>query len=469
MLEGEGMMEMDERKRTLEGGMGEAPLPFGGQPKRSRPEDNMGGFREDPTKATTRLLLNRNQFSRIIGKGGATIAHVRSATGVYMKGTDVDEEYRLVAMNGPLEQVLAAFDMIMELLYQSLVNGEGGASQGRNPDVLVVHLLLEHNKAGRAVGAKGMMIQTIKMKSGALAIRIEKEPLEIHGTSLRKLTIEGSLNAVRRAHLLVQELYIEPLPMANAAGYPNMPPGSGSIDPSAFHRPSYTGGPTPFDPMMGAPNQHSGPLDANGPLLHPVSVPFPSLTSFGVQQETVRQLTEMKAYLWRHFGLDLTISREMSSPQAISHAAMAAGVPMGRLPDAQPYPTPYGGGGVVNQRPMQPQNQRSGDGSGSRRPSHSSPSDVTFTIPKSCVGGVIGKGGQHLKDLQAEYGVRVYIEKDDVGGRRTVVLSYIGGDEAGLPEEEAISRCREHIEGVIADQLAKQKQDAQNSGDQITE
>lgn len=37
MLEGEGMMELDERKRTLEGGMGEAPLPFGGQPKRSRP------------------------------------------------------------------------------------------------------------------------------------------------------------------------------------------------------------------------------------------------------------------------------------------------------------------------------------------------------------------------------------------------------------------------------------------------
>lgn len=33
-------------------------------------EDNMGGFREDPTKATTRLLLNRSQFSRIIGKGG---------------------------------------------------------------------------------------------------------------------------------------------------------------------------------------------------------------------------------------------------------------------------------------------------------------------------------------------------------------------------------------------------------------
>lgn len=130
---------------------------------------------------------------------------------------------------------------------------------------------------------------------------------------MRKLTIEGSLNAVRRAHLLVQELYIEPLPMANAAGYPNMPPGSGSMDPSAFHRPSYTGGPTPFDSMMAGPSQHGGPLDPNGPLLHPVSVPFPSLTSFGVQQETVRQLTEMKAYLWRHVSIRYLFSFHLSS------------------------------------------------------------------------------------------------------------------------------------------------------------
>lgn len=47
--------------------------------------------------------------------------------------------------------------------------------QGMNADKVLLFVVLI--KAGRAVGAKGMMIQTIKMKSGALAIRIEKEPM----------------------------------------------------------------------------------------------------------------------------------------------------------------------------------------------------------------------------------------------------------------------------------------------------
>ncbi len=34
-----------------------------------------------------------------------------------------------------------------------------------------------------------------------------------------------------------------------------------------------------------------------------VPVPFPNLVNYGVQAETVRQLTEMKAYLWRHVSL----------------------------------------------------------------------------------------------------------------------------------------------------------------------
>lgn len=74
--------------------------------------------KDDPNKSVTRLLLNKTQFSRVIGKGGTcfsqllkirpieieraailgqTIAHIRSATGVFMKGADIDEEWRLVS------------------------------------------------------------------------------------------------------------------------------------------------------------------------------------------------------------------------------------------------------------------------------------------------------------------------------------------------------------------------------------
>ena len=59
-------------------------------------EDIVGG-RDDPTKSIARLLLNRAQFSRVIGKGGQTIAHIRNNTGVMIKGMDVDEETRLVS------------------------------------------------------------------------------------------------------------------------------------------------------------------------------------------------------------------------------------------------------------------------------------------------------------------------------------------------------------------------------------
>lgn len=46
------------------------------------------------------------------------------------------------------------------------------------------------------------------------------------------------------------------------------------------------------------PSTLSTTLSPNG--LHLLPVPLQSLVSYGVQSETVRQLTEMKGYLWRH-------------------------------------------------------------------------------------------------------------------------------------------------------------------------
>ncbi|RYH29152.1 hypothetical protein EON65_09495 [archaeon] len=46
---------------------------------------------------------------------GTTIAHIRSASNVHIRGTDITEEQRLVFLHGTLEQVLSAFDMISEV------------------------------------------------------------------------------------------------------------------------------------------------------------------------------------------------------------------------------------------------------------------------------------------------------------------------------------------------------------------
>ena len=63
-------------------------------PKRMRPEEILGSL--DDKKCTTRLLLSRLEFSKIIGKGGATIMHIRNTCGASVKGSDVDAETRLV-------------------------------------------------------------------------------------------------------------------------------------------------------------------------------------------------------------------------------------------------------------------------------------------------------------------------------------------------------------------------------------
>ncbi len=90
------------------------------------------------------------------------------------------------------------------------------------------------------------------------------------------------------------------------------------------------------------------------------------------------------------------------------------------------------------------------------------PQEVCFSVAKSIVGAVIGKGGQHLRDIQTEFGVRVYIEKEDFGGKRLVVLSYANSPAEGTETDSnsaaaAIQRCKDHIEHMIEEQI-KQKQ-----------
>lgn len=99
--------------------------------------------------------------------------------------------------------------------------------------------------------------------------------------------------------MLVQELYLEP--QGGGGPYNGMPMPGNAVEaspPFNHQRPSFSG-PGGFEPIVAG--GHPMPMDPGGAQLHhPANVPFPTLTNYGVQQETVRQLTEMKAYLWRH-------------------------------------------------------------------------------------------------------------------------------------------------------------------------
>mmetsp|Transcript_23863 Transcript_23863/g.22960 ORF Transcript_23863/g.22960 Transcript_23863/m.22960 type:complete len:158 (+) Transcript_23863:75-548(+) len=153
---------IDERKRTYESSDG-----MNDGEKRLKPEDILGTH--DDRKSICRLWMNRTEFSKVIGKGGQTISHIRTTCGAQVKGTDIDVDNRLIVVTGTLRQVLEAFEMITDLMHASYC-------QSIPSEHFSVQMLLEHGKAGRVVGQKGAKIQSLKIKSGAMQIRIQKDP-----------------------------------------------------------------------------------------------------------------------------------------------------------------------------------------------------------------------------------------------------------------------------------------------------
>jgi len=114
-----------------------------------------------------------------------------------------------------------------------------------------------------------------------------------------------------------------------------------------------------------------------------------------------------------------------------------------------------------------------------RKLSH--PNELCFAIPVSAVGGVIGKGGSTLKELQTEFSVKVFIQKEEYQGKRIVMLRYNGPEVAGeradadassvnrlhgrpvhnkpaaTAAEPALLQCKERILAMIVADVTHQK------------
>lgn len=89
--------------------------------------------------------------------------------------------------------------------------------------------------------------------------------------------------------MLVQELYVD----QNAAAPGGYNSYGGNMDHGARGGNGYGNGPSAYDAPVGG-------AGVGAAAHHMATVPFPTLVNYGVQPETVRQLTEMKMYLWRH-------------------------------------------------------------------------------------------------------------------------------------------------------------------------
>ena len=92
-------MQNDDRKRTFDNTDSSQLDNFQGQEtqgKRVRQPEEILGMHEDSRRPSTRLLITRQEFSKVIGKGGSNISQIRSKCGAGVKGVDVDENTRIL-------------------------------------------------------------------------------------------------------------------------------------------------------------------------------------------------------------------------------------------------------------------------------------------------------------------------------------------------------------------------------------
>jgi hypothetical protein len=168
--------------------------------------------------------------------------------------------------------------------------------------------------------------------------------------------------------------------------------------------------PQPF----GAP---PGFMGSSSPPRPPV-IPISTLQSIGLHSDVVTRLRELQSYL-NQFGLDLQVLD--SRPQM---------PPIGFPPGDYHHPhassaSSHGGGGLSHS--LSTASLGGGGPDGSRK--------LEFYIPRETVGGLIGRGGQGLRDLMHETGCKIYIDKTEMDGARLVRV--ISNVPPGSLEEEA--------------------------------
>lgn len=453
------MSDNTDRKRSLDS----ADTSSSSQMKRLKPEDITGGNTEDNRVGISRMLVNKLQFSKIIGKGGQTVNNIRANFQITMKCTEINEEERVIVLSGPPLRVISAFDAISEILTLPLPN-----SAPTSPlDIFKFEFLVEPSKIGRVIGAKGQTISNLKPNCGLQQLQVIREPRDVGGVSLRVINLEGNILAVRRFHYALIELFCDPSTLMvggnNNTGYssqgqgqgmssmpmsmsmmsnPNPNPGNRNGQMMSSQDPNLRAMQSSYNmnvnamPMGSHMNMHMNPVSMpNTAAPAPVVVPFDNLVSYGILPSTVQQLSDMRSYLLVHFGLELSIISKKGDDPSLPPAPL----PPSANPHANPNPNPSPQVELSNEHQLQ------------------------FLIPCQAGGAVIGEKGALLRELQQEFCVSVYVEKaaDAMQPTRLVTIKRLnsggsgyntqGQGQEGVPllNQAAALACKNKILAVV--------------------
>ena len=156
---------------------------------------------------TLRALVSTKEAGIIIGKGGATIAEIRTATGVKSGVSKVvpGVQDRVLSVSGAVENVSSAFAEVAKLLLETPLSD----SSLPPPPVgafTSVRLLISHNLMGTVIGRSGAKIQQIQTESGARMVA-SKEMLP--QSTERVVEVQGSVDAIKKAVLEIGKCLME--------------------------------------------------------------------------------------------------------------------------------------------------------------------------------------------------------------------------------------------------------------------
>lgn len=381
---------------------------------------------EHPGEIVSRLLLSRTEFAKVIGKGGVTIASIRSKCGSNISGNDVSDDQRLVSISGAMRQVVDSFDFVMDLLY-------GHPAPGQS-DTITVNMLIEHGKAGRVVGPKAATIQGIRSRSGVTQIRVLKEPQTIQGIQVRGLVMDGNVNSVRRAHAMVLAEIFQDNSIQDRQG---TTPSFGS--PYQGHD-NYSSA----NVVGSSSNLSRGSHYGHSSVHHstPVSsvLPIPSLQTYGIHPEVVRQLRDLQAYFVQ-FGMDIQIidtrAHVASAQQALNSFSFNSN-------SDQRYSSGHynNDGNRGEKRDYRDRDRERERDPRDLRDQTEVGNKLEFFIAKEKAGVVIGKGGQTLKEVQAEFNCKIRLDREELNGMRRVTVRH--------DDDMVMLRAKERILEIIA-------------------
>ena len=180
----------DDRKRSFDNSenVGAENTNHEAQGKRIRQPEEILNYPEDPRRPSTRLLINKQEFSKVIGKGGNNISQIRQTCGAGVRGIDIDDNTRILIISGSPKQVLEAFEMVSENLYQHHLQIM------MSPQSFIMQLLVDNQKAGRIIGPSGTNIHALKSRTGATQLRLQKD---VKVSILNVFAIEISHNSIK--------------------------------------------------------------------------------------------------------------------------------------------------------------------------------------------------------------------------------------------------------------------------------